>query len=55
MAAMALGLSLGTARGACDAALPVPASLRSADIVADYAPTLKCAKARAASGWRSAE
>ena len=44
MAAMALGLSLGTARAACDAALAVPASLRSAEIVADYAPTLQLCK-----------
>jgi hypothetical protein len=39
LAAFVLGF--GPARAACDASLPAPTSLRSADIVADYAPALK--------------
>ncbi len=37
----AFALSLGAARAGCEAGLRPPASLRSAEIVADYAPTLK--------------
>jgi hypothetical protein len=45
LAALAFfALSLCPARAACDAALPVPASLRSADVVADYASTLQLCK-----------
>ena len=35
---------LGSAEAACDAALPAPAALRSAETVADYTPTLKACK-----------
>ena len=37
----AFALSLGPARAGCEASLGPPASPRSAEIVADYAPTLK--------------
>ncbi len=37
----AFALSLGSARAGCESGLAAPASLRSAEIVAAYAPTLK--------------
>jgi hypothetical protein len=38
------GLSFGSARAGCDATPPVPASLRSAEVVADYRSTLRLCK-----------